>query len=180
MGIWKTALLLTAALVIVLLVSRSIRKTVCVAAGYGIYALFGELYDKILWPIVQGRYGLTGAVAMSAGALVINFSLLIIYQKCGVDWLGVSLLDDLQKRTSQVRASLKHGTARSFLLRPPVMVMQAAMWMLQTPWSAFILLTVWEDSFVPPPFFVRAGSARSNAGISAGGKTVCRGGVTDS
>jgi hypothetical protein len=46
---WKTILLLVAALVIVLFVSRSLRKAVAVAAGYGIYpASLKSIVDESL------------------------------------------------------------------------------------------------------------------------------------
>jgi len=47
---WKTLVLALAALAIVLLVCRNLRKALGVAAGYGIYTLLGELYDTLLWP----------------------------------------------------------------------------------------------------------------------------------
>ena len=75
---WKTILLLIAALVIVLFVSRSIRKAVAVAAGYGVYALLSELYDTLLWPVIQGAYGIKGAIGMSLGAVAINFVVLTV------------------------------------------------------------------------------------------------------
>jgi hypothetical protein len=51
MGILKTVFLLTAALIIVLLVSRSIRKTVCVVAGYrAVWVQAADCYSKVISP----------------------------------------------------------------------------------------------------------------------------------
>lgn len=153
MGIWKTALLLTAALIIVLLVSRSIRKAACVVAGYGLYALFGELYDMVLWPIVQGAYGINGAIGMSLGAVAINFVILSIYQRQQVDWLGVSVIDALMSRsTGTVNRFRNHPSLAGAFLFIPAGIIQFLTRGLKTPWLAFILLSTLGDSFLTTAF----------------------------
>jgi len=153
MGIWKTALLLTAALVIVLLVSRSIRKTVCVAAGYGIYTLLSELYDMVLWPIIQGAYGVNGAIGMSLGAVAINFIVLSVYQRQKVDWLGVGVVDELVSRSTRTSERLlAHPTWIGVFLVLPAHALQLFAWALKSPWLGFLVLSICTDSFITTAF----------------------------
>lgn len=150
---WKTAFLLIAALIIVLLVSRSIRKAACVVAGYGIYTLFGELYDMVLWPVIQGAYGVKGAVGMSLGAVAINFAVLSVYQRQKVDWLGVSVIDALLSRsTDTVNLFRDHPSCAGAFLFIPARIIQFLMQGLKTPWLAFMLLSTLGDSFITTAF----------------------------
>jgi hypothetical protein len=153
MGILKTALLLTAALVIVLLVSRSIRKAACVVAGYGLYALFGELYDTVLWPVIQGAYGINGAIGMSLGAVAINFTVLSVYQRQKVDWLGVSVMDALMNRSADtVNCFRNHPSWAGAFLFIPARIIQFLARGLKTPWLAFVILSTLGDSFLTTAF----------------------------
>ena len=153
MGILKTALLLTAALIIVLLVSRSIRKAVCVAAGYGIYTLLSELYDMVLWPIIQGAYGVNGVIGMSLGAVAINFMVLSVYQRQKVDWLGVGVIDALMRRSTDTANRFRnHPSCAGAFLFIPASIVQFLTRGLKTPWLAFILLSTIGDSFLTTAF----------------------------
>ena len=154
---WKTVLLLTVAAGVVLLVSRNIRKAAAVAAGYGIYAVFGELYDTVLWPVVQGAFGSKGAVGMSLGAIGINFVVLSVYQRQKVDWLGISVIDTLMSRSAETaNRFLAHPTWRGAFLFIPARMLHSLGWMLRTPWSAFIVLSTFGDSFLTTAFLRQA------------------------
>jgi len=153
MGIWKTAFLLIAALIIILLVSRSIRKAVCVVAGYGIYTLLSELYDMVLWPVIQGAYGVNGVIGMSLGAVAINFMVLSVYQRQKVDWLGVSVIDSLLIRSTDTANRFRnHPTWTGAFLFIPACIIQFLTRGLKTPWLAFILLSTLGDSFLTTAF----------------------------
>ena len=150
---WKTALLAVTALVIVLLVCRNLRKAIGVAAGYGIYTLLGESYDTVLWPIVQGAFGLMGAVGMTAGALVINFLLLFLYQRQKVDWLGVAVVDALATRSTRTADRfLAHPTWTGTLLYAPARALQLFAHVLKSPWMGFLSLSLVTDSFITTAF----------------------------
>lgn len=153
MGIWETVFLLIAAPVIVLLVSRSIRKAVCVAAGYGIYTLLSELYDMVLWPIIQGAYGVNGVIGMSLGAVVINFIVLSVYQQQKVDWLGVSVIDALMNRSADTATRFRnHPSWAGAVLFIPACIIQFLTRGLKTPWLAFVILSTLGDSFLTTAF----------------------------
>ena len=150
---WKTVLLLIAALAIVLFVSRSIRKAAAVAAGYGIYALLGEMYDTLLWPVVQGAYGIKGAVGMTLGAVAINFVVLTVYQRQKVDWLGVGVVDALVHRSNQTADRfLAHPTWTGMFLVFPARALHLFAWALKSPWLGFVTLSLFTDSFITTAF----------------------------
>jgi hypothetical protein len=97
------------------------------------------LYDYVLWPIVQGYHGMTGAVAMSLGAVCTNFIVLHAYQHMGIDWLGTGVLQTLQSR------------AAAFAERLPAMPSRLLQTLLRLPRSrplAFLALSGLTDSFL--------------------------------
>ena len=150
---WKTLVLALAALAIVLLVCRNLRKALGVAAGYGIYTLLGELYDTLLWPVIQGAYGVKGAVGMSVGALAINFLVLSVYQRQNVDWLGVGVVEALTARgTRTANRLLAHPTWAGTFLYLPARLLQGVVWALKTPWMGFLALSLLTDSFITTAF----------------------------
>jgi hypothetical protein len=75
----KLALLLVALLALLLMIVGGIRRALNVATGYGIYIFHGQLYDYVLWPLVQGYHGMAGAVAMPLGAVLTHFIVLHAY-----------------------------------------------------------------------------------------------------
>jgi asparagine N-glycosylation enzyme membrane subunit Stt3 len=135
----KLALVLVILLVVVLCIAGSLRRALTVATGYGIYIFLGQLYDYVLWPIVQSYHGMTGAVAMSLGAVAINFGVLHAYQRMGIDWLGVGVLQTLQDRI------------RTFANRLPALPARFLHALLRLPRSkplAFVALSSLTDSFL--------------------------------
>jgi asparagine N-glycosylation enzyme membrane subunit Stt3 len=135
----KLALVLVILLVVVLCIAGSLRRALTVATGYGIYIFLSQLYDYVLWPIVQGYHGMTGAVAMSVGAVAINFGVLHAYQRMGIDWLGVGVLQTLQARI------------RAYAERLPTLPSRLLHSLLRLPRSrplAFLALSGLTDSFL--------------------------------
>lgn len=154
---WKTVFLAIAALVIVFLVCRNLRKAITVAAGYGIYTLLSQAYDSILWPIVQGSFGAGGAIAMSGGAVGINFIVLSVYQRQKVDWLGVSVIDALISRTNlTANRFLSHPAWTRMFLYVPGRALQFFVWALKSSWLGFLVLSIVTDSFITTAFLRRS------------------------
>ena len=153
---WKTVLLLIAAMAIVLLVSRSIKKALTVAAGYSIYTLLCELYDTVLWPIVQGVHGVKGAIGLSIGAVAINFIILTVYQRQKVDWLGVAVVDELRSRSTRTADRLlAHPTWTHVFFILPARALQLFAWALKSTWFGFLALSLVTDSFITTAFLRR-------------------------
>jgi hypothetical protein len=145
----KFALALVILLVVVLCVAGSLRRALTVATGYGIYIFLGQLYDYVLWPVVQGYHGMAGAVAMSVGAVAINFGVLHAYQRMGIDWLGVGVLQTLQTRAATLADRLLHLPSWSGLLAHlPARILQLLPRLLRSRPLAFLALSSLGDSFL--------------------------------
>lgn len=145
----KLALSLIILLAVVLCIVGSLRKALTVATGYGIYLFLGQLYDYVLWPIVQGYHGMTGAVAMSLGAVVINFGVLHAYQRMGIDWLGTGVLQTLHIRaTALADRLLALPSWRGALAHIPARLLQMLLRLPRSRPLAFVALSGLTDSFL--------------------------------
>lgn len=145
----KLALILALLLAVVLCIAGSLRKALTVATGYGVYIFLGQMYDYVLWPIVQGYHGSIGAVAMSAGAVITNFIVLLAYQRMGIDWLGVGLLHTLLARAHSLADHLLQAPSwRGQLVYLPARVLQFLPRLLHCRPLAFLTLSTLADSFL--------------------------------
>jgi hypothetical protein len=145
----KLALSLVILLAVVLCIAGSLRKALTVASGYGIYLFLGQLYDYVLWPIVQGYHGMTGAVAMSLGAVLTNFIVLHAYQRMGIDWLGIGILQTLQTRAHTLADRLlQQPSWRGALVHLPARILQFLPRLLRSRPLAFLTLSSLGESFL--------------------------------
>lgn len=145
----KLALILVLLLAVVLCIAGSLRKALTVATGYGVYIFLGQLYDYVLWPIVQGCYGLMGVVAMSAGAVATNFIVLHAYQRMGIDWLGIGVLQTLKTRAQHLADRLLLLPSwRGMIAHPPARFLQSLPRLLGCRPLAFVALSTFTDSFL--------------------------------
>jgi hypothetical protein len=145
----KLVIVLVALLALLLMIVGGIRRALTVATGYGIYIFIGQLYDYVLWPLVQGHHGMTGAVAMSVGAVITNFILLLAYQRMGIDWLGTGILQTLQTRAHGLADRLLQQTSwRGALVHLPARLFQFLPRLLRSRPLAFVALSSFGDSFL--------------------------------
>lgn len=145
----KLALVFALLLAVVLCIAGGLRKALTVATGYGIYIFIGQLYDYVLWPIVQGYYGIIGAVAMSVGAVITNFIVLHVYQRMGIDWLGVGILHTLQARAQTLAGRLLLLSSwRGTLVHIPARLLQNLPHLFRCRPLAFLGLSIFTDSFL--------------------------------
>ena len=140
---------------IVYLLSGSWKKVMMIAGAWGLYDGLGMLYDYILWPIVQGIYGDVSVIFLTAGAMVINFLILVWYQASGKDWLGVNYLEEVKSKGHKWADRVyehKSGFVR-ILFYVPAKGFQLIIWLLnKNDVLAFLFLTIWKDSFVTTAF----------------------------
>jgi hypothetical protein len=145
----KLVIVLVALLALLLMIVGGIRRALTVATGYGIYIFLGQLYDYVLWPLVQGHHGMTGAVAMSVGAVITNFIVLLAYQRMGIDWLGTGILHTLQTRSHTLAARLlQQPSWRGALVHLPARLLQFLPRLLRSRPLAFFALSSFGDSFL--------------------------------
>jgi hypothetical protein len=145
----KLALILALLLAVVLCIVGSLRKALTIATGYGVYIFLGQMYDYVLWPIVQGYHGVIGAVAMSAGAVITNFMVLHAYQRMGIDWLGVGVLHTLLARAKNLAGRLLLLPSwRGVLVHLPARLIGFLPRLLHCRPLAFLTLSTLTDSFL--------------------------------
>jgi hypothetical protein len=145
----KLAILLLIVLAVVACIAGSLRKAFTVAAGYGAYIFLGQLYDYVLWPIVQGYHGMIGAVAMSLGAVAINFGVLHAYQRMGIDWLGIGVLQTYQTKAIHFSDRLLALTSwRGAIAHMPARLIRASVHLLRSRPLAFVVISSAGDSFL--------------------------------
>lgn len=145
----KLALVVVLLLAVVFFIAGSLRRALTVATGYGIYIFLGQLYDYVLWPVVQGYHGMAGAVAMSVGAVLTNFFVLHAYQRMGIDWLGVGVLHTINARAQDLADRLLLLPSwRGLLARAPASILQTLPRLLGCRPLAFVALSTFTDSFL--------------------------------
>jgi hypothetical protein len=92
---------------------------------------------------------MTGAVAMSIGAVAINFGVLHAYQRMGIDWLGTGVLQTLQARANTLADRLlQQPSWRGALVHLPARLLQILPRLLRSRPLAFLALSGLTDSFL--------------------------------
>ncbi len=141
--------------IIVFLVSKNWKRTVQVMSGWGLYEAWNFSFDFLLWPILQAFYGFIGVVFLILIALIINFIVLLWYQKHKVDWFGVNVLEDLKaKGHLWVHEVDNHkNLVKKISLFIPAKILQFMIWLLnKNDIFAFVTLSLWQDSFITTIF----------------------------
>lgn len=92
---------------------------------------------------------MAGALAMSLGAVLTNFIVLHAYQRMGIDWLGVGILQTLQTRAHILAARLlQQPSWRGALVHLPARLLQFLPRLLRSRPLAFVALSSFGDSFL--------------------------------
>lgn len=145
--------------------TKSVKHALQVTAGLALFEAYNALYDICLWPIVQGYFGGAGAIALTVTALILNFIMLKWYQKCQVDWLGITVTDQIIKKSERVRMAyaVSEGPRRLKLALPRYffLIAEKAITIRIIP---FLVLSVYQDSFVATAFFLH----RKNGSVKTG------------
>ncbi|MFH0755499.1 MAG: hypothetical protein V1910_02425 [bacterium] len=79
--------------------TKSVKRFFQVAGGLAIFEAVNGILDFGLWPIIQGSFGYKGVIALFIFAIFFNFFVFKLYQKMGIDWLGITVTDDIIKKT---------------------------------------------------------------------------------
>ncbi len=135
--------------------TKSIRKLLVVAGGFTAFESWNAFLDLGVWPIVQGLFGIFGALGMIILTSIGNFIILKLYQKSKEDWLGITIIDDVVKKGLEVRRVYKTNSGSKKLLY----VMPAfGFWVVEKIISVrlipFIILSIY-DSFVATAYYLQ-------------------------
>ena len=141
--------------IIVLFVSKNLKRSLQVMSGWGLYEAYNFAFDFLVWPIIQGFFGIVGIVLLILIALVNNLILLLWYQNKKTDWFGVNVLEDLKtKGHLWVHEVSNHKSAvKRISLFIPAKILQLMIWLLnKNDIFAFVTLSLWQDSFITTIF----------------------------
>ena len=141
--------------IVVFLVSKNLKRTILVVSGWGLYESFNIFYDYILWGYIQYKYEILGSIALSLGALIINFFLLHWYTKKGIDWLGVNILEDIKKNGHKWVDKVLANKNKLMII--PVFLPVKLFSLLLSALNkndvlAFLFLSIWQDPFIAVAF----------------------------
>lgn len=131
-------------------------------SGWGLYEVWNFAFDFLLWPLIQAFYGFVGVILLILIVLVLNFSVLLWYQRKKVDWFGVEEVEDLKvKGHLWVRKISNHrNLIKRFSLYIPVQILRLMIYLLnKNDVFAFVTLSIWQDSFITT-IFLRHGKIK--------------------
>jgi len=145
--------------------TKSVKRALQVAGGLALFEIYNSLYDIVLWPIIQGYFGGKGALVLTVFALILNFIMLKWYQKCQIDWLGITVTDEMIKKSEKARLaySASEGVKKLKLAIPVYgfWIIEKAITIRIIP---FLVLSVYQDSFVATAFYLH----RKNGSVKVG------------
>ncbi len=150
------ALAITLIIFVLFLLSRNWRRVVQIVAGWGLYGALNWFYDNPFWLLIQNHFGVVvGSAMLTVGAFLINFCVLHWYQKKGVDWLGVGVLEEIKEK-GHAWAEKLCNHSQWYVKIPayiPAKFFQVLVWGLKkNDVLAFVFLSVTQDSFITTAF----------------------------
>lgn len=135
--------------------TKSVKRLFQVAGGLTVYELYNSLFDIGLWPIIQGWFGAYGALGLTVTALICNFIILKWYQKCQVDWLGITVVDDILEKIIKTKVKWQKGSIlKKILFALPVLILWFAEKAITVRIIPFLALSAIDDSFVATAFYL--------------------------
>lgn len=141
--------------IIVWLVSKNLKNTLKVMSGWGIYEAYNFAFDFLIWPIIQGFYGVIGIIILILIALINNLIILMWYQKKKVDWFGVTDFEKFKIKGHLWVNKLDDSPnkIKKISLFIPAKILQFLIWLLnKNDIFAFVTLSMWQDSFITTIF----------------------------
>ncbi|MFH0755117.1 MAG: hypothetical protein V1910_00420 [bacterium] len=100
--------------------TKSVKRFFQVAGGLAAFESVNGLLDFGLWPIIQGSFGYKGIIVLFIFALIFNFFVFKLYQKMGIDWLGIIVTDDIIKKSEKMLMEWKIKNWRKKILLAPI------------------------------------------------------------
>ena len=131
-----------------------------IGTGQLLYNLIRWIYDNPLYIVVISLYGpLIGGGIMTVGSFVICFFLMLWYNRCKIDWIGVNAVDSIKVLALHYTEKLAEWRMDSYLgkllfitffipIRMILLVLKIANHRIYGDVIAFILLSILEDPFI--------------------------------
>jgi hypothetical protein len=117
-------------------------------------SIWNNIYDYGFWPLIQGMFGMYGIIGLIVLTFILNFGVLWFYRThCNTDWLGFELSNDIVRKSQELQVTYRESTGR---MRPVLAigsgVLLVAERVLEGKWIPFILLSIFQDSFMAVAF----------------------------
>lgn len=138
-----------------------IARVAKIAGAWGLLWIYMFAFDNILYPFVIFWWGpLVGGLSMATLASTLCLIQILWYEKTGVDWLGVNVVEDIKKNGSDWTQKLDTKAQNStvwFVLRIilflPSRFFKIILWAIKkNDILAFVALNINQDPFVTTVF----------------------------
>lgn len=142
--------------VILSLFVKNWKKILVIMTGWGIMETFNFLYENPFWMWMQYKFGvINGSIYCSIGVVIVNAALIIWYQKCNIDWLGVNVLEQIKADGHKWIDRVENND--KWYIRIPsypfAKLFQLLLWLLKkNDIFTFIALSIFTDSFITTAF----------------------------
>jgi hypothetical protein len=135
--------------------TKSVKRLFQVAGGLALFEAYNNLFDIGLWPAIQGWFGGYGALGLTVMALILNFIMLKWYQRCKVDWLGITVTDEVLKKGFALRMAYGLSSGKEKLkLAPQVGIYWIIEKAITVRLIPFLVLSIFGDSFIATAFLL--------------------------
>jgi len=141
--------------ILIYFISKDLKRVAQVLGGWGGYQLLNFSFDYLFWAYIQERYGFYGIIFLAFCALIINFLILIWYQRKEVDWLGVGILEEIKSNGHVWIEKVKQHNKWyiRIILYLPAYFFGLIIWLLnKNDILAFFVLSIYQDSFITTAF----------------------------
>ena len=128
-------------------------------------AVYNNLWDIGIWPIIQAIFRFWGIVVLTLLALVSNFLVLRFYQKyCKTDWLGITVVNDIVQKSDHVQEKYfnTRGIIQKIFWGICLMPLQIAKKIIVNKWIAITMLSLLTDGFVATAYYINQKNGKIN------------------
>ncbi len=130
-----------------------------IAIGHTTLSILDFMFDSMLYPVVLLKYGtFNGVIILTVLSGLICLSLILLYEWMKIDWLGVSVVEELKENGEDYvsRLNKKKGvywTVAKIFAYIPSKIFLLVMWALKKgDIIAFFALSIFEDAFKTTAF----------------------------
>lgn len=154
--ILKTAFGILAFALVVYFITSSVKRLLEVAAGQALFGLYNILFDFVLWPIVQEKYGVQGVIGLTILATIMNLCVLFWYKKtCKKDWLGIDVVHDIVEKAEHTRTTTKTLIGFAKIWYPIYKaVLLVSSYLIKGKWIPLLYLSLFHDSFLATAYYI--------------------------
>lgn len=135
--------------------TKSVKRLFQVAGGLALFETWNGILDYGVWPLIQGFFGGFGALGMILLTFANNFITLKWYQKCKIDWLGITVVDDVLIKVVETRRKCWSGSGlKKTLLALPAICLWLVEKAITVRLIPFLVLSAVQDSFIATAFYL--------------------------